>query len=45
VEETSEFLDHPLLETLGEERMRNRQATNQSGIEQTLANLKVLLES
>jgi hypothetical protein len=45
VEETSEFLDHPLLETLGEERMRNRQASNQSGIEQTLANLKVLFES
>jgi Polyketide cyclase / dehydrase and lipid transport len=44
VEETWEFLDHPLLETLGEERMRTRQATNQSGIEQTLANLKVLFE-
>lgn len=44
VEETSEYLDHPLLETFGEERMRNRQATNQSGIEHTLANLKVLLE-
>jgi hypothetical protein len=45
VEETWEFLDHPVLETFGEERMRVRQATNQSGIEQTLANLKVLLES
>jgi hypothetical protein len=45
VEETWEFIDHPLLENLGEERMRIRQATNQSGIEQTLVNLKVLLES
>ena len=45
VEETWEYLEHPRLETLGEERMRIRQATNQSGIEQTLANLKVLFKS
>jgi Polyketide cyclase / dehydrase and lipid transport len=45
VEESWEFLDNPVLENFGEERMRTRQGTNQSGIEQTLANLKALLES
>ncbi len=43
VEETWELLDHPLLDTFGEERMRGRQATNQDGINQTLAKLKALL--
>jgi Polyketide cyclase / dehydrase and lipid transport len=45
VDETWGLLNNPRLEAVGEERLRQLQVRNQSGMEQTLANLKQLLET
>ena len=45
VEESWRLLDNPRLEARGEDQLRQLQVRNQTDMETTLANLKVLLES